>query len=105
MPMRANIVGPPDVATRINASMAACHSAGLMLGLAGVLESDKLTAARQRYGIVKPSFPAAISHSHVVATVPNPSRAEYRRLAGRTPDRRTAVQDQTAECDPAIDPR
>ncbi len=25
-PMRANIVGPPDVAARINASMAACHS-------------------------------------------------------------------------------
>src|SRR5258706_6919998 len=24
--MRANIVGPPDVATRIKASMAACHS-------------------------------------------------------------------------------
>jgi hypothetical protein len=27
MPIRANIVGPPDVATRINASIAACHSA------------------------------------------------------------------------------
>ncbi len=26
-PMRANIVGAPDVATRINASIAACHSA------------------------------------------------------------------------------
>jgi hypothetical protein len=26
-PMRANIVGPPDVATRIRLSMAACHSA------------------------------------------------------------------------------
>ncbi len=25
-PMRANIVGPPDVATRINASIAACYS-------------------------------------------------------------------------------
>src|SRR5258706_9901565 len=25
-PIRANIVGPPDVVTRINASMAACHS-------------------------------------------------------------------------------
>src|SRR5258705_13616120 len=25
--MRANVVGPPDVATRINASIAACHSA------------------------------------------------------------------------------
>jgi hypothetical protein len=27
MPMRAIIVGPPSVATRIKASMAACHSA------------------------------------------------------------------------------
>jgi hypothetical protein len=27
IPIRANIVGPPDVATRIKASMAACHSA------------------------------------------------------------------------------
>src|SRR6266404_5343895 len=26
-PMRANIVGPPSVATRIKASIAACHSA------------------------------------------------------------------------------
>jgi len=26
MPMRANIVGPPDVATRIKAPIAACHS-------------------------------------------------------------------------------
>jgi hypothetical protein len=26
-PMRANIVGPPEVATRIKASIAACHSA------------------------------------------------------------------------------
>jgi hypothetical protein len=27
MPIRANIVGPPSVATRIKASTAACHSA------------------------------------------------------------------------------
>jgi len=27
IPIRANIVGPPDVATRIKASIAACHSA------------------------------------------------------------------------------
>jgi hypothetical protein len=26
-PIRANIVGPPNVATKIKASMAACHSA------------------------------------------------------------------------------
>src|SRR5258705_5730051 len=41
---------------------------GLMLGLrkfrdvgAGVLESDELAAARQRYRIVKPAFPPAVS--------------------------------------------
>jgi len=27
IPMRANVVGPPDVATRIKASIEACHSA------------------------------------------------------------------------------
>jgi hypothetical protein len=26
MPLRVNIVGPPDVATKIKASIAACHS-------------------------------------------------------------------------------
>ena len=30
-PMRANIVGPPSVATRIKASIAACHSAARVL--------------------------------------------------------------------------
>jgi len=51
-PIRANIVGPPDVATRIKASMAACHC-GLMLGfrklddvIAGILEGDELATAR-----------------------------------------------------------
>jgi hypothetical protein len=29
MPMRANIVGPPSVATKIRASIAACHSAAV----------------------------------------------------------------------------
>jgi hypothetical protein len=53
MPMRANIVGPPDVATRIKASIAV-PLRGLMLGFlklrdvgAGVLESDELAPARQ----------------------------------------------------------
>jgi hypothetical protein len=51
-PMRANIVGPPSVATRIRASIAACHSGGIVLGfresgdiVAGILEGDKLAAA------------------------------------------------------------
>src|SRR6266446_9860779 len=42
---------------------------GLMFGLrksrdvfAGILERDELTTARQRYWIIKPSLPAAISH-------------------------------------------
>ena len=63
--MRANIVGPPSVATRIKASIAACHFLGFVLGLrklrdvgAGILESDELAPARQRYGIFKRSFPA-----------------------------------------------
>jgi len=45
-PMRANITDPPSVATRIRASIAACHSGGLVLGLrklrdvfAGVLQA------------------------------------------------------------------
>ncbi len=51
-PMRANIVGPPDVATRIKASMAACHSAALCSRLrklddviAGILEGDELAGS------------------------------------------------------------
>jgi hypothetical protein len=37
MPMRANIVGPPDVATRIKASIAACHSAALCSALGSLV--------------------------------------------------------------------
>jgi hypothetical protein len=58
------LVGPPDVATRINASIAACSLRGLVLGLrkfgdvlAGILERDKLAATRQRYWLFEPSFP------------------------------------------------
>ena len=67
--MRANIVGPPDVATRISASIAACHSWASCSALklrdvvAGVLERDELAAARQRYRIVEHAQPAsAASH-------------------------------------------
>jgi hypothetical protein len=53
-PIRANIVGPPSVATRIGASIAACHSAvscsafgGISLAAAGyphdTLEDIKIT--------------------------------------------------------------
>jgi hypothetical protein len=37
-PIGANVVGPPDVATRISASIAACHSADSRYVPAGVLE-------------------------------------------------------------------
>jgi len=57
-------VGPPSVATRINASIAACHSGALVNGLrklrdvgAGILERDERAAPRQRYRIVKWSLP------------------------------------------------
>jgi hypothetical protein len=36
-PMRANIVGPPTVATRINASIAACHSGAVCLALGSLV--------------------------------------------------------------------
>jgi hypothetical protein len=65
----ANIVGPPDVATKIKASIAACHFLSLVLDLrkprdviAGIFEGDKLATARQRYGIIERSFPTAVSH-------------------------------------------
>jgi hypothetical protein len=52
-PIRANIVGPPCVGTKINAFR------GLVLDprklrdvVAGVLERDELATARQRYQIV-----------------------------------------------------
>jgi hypothetical protein len=68
-PIRANIVGPPDVATRIKASIAACHSAASCSAFgkfrdvgAGVLEGDELAPAWQWDWFVKPSLPAAISH-------------------------------------------
>jgi hypothetical protein len=80
-PIRANIVGPPDVATRISASMAALPLRGLGLGLrkfrdvlAGVLKGDELATARQRYRLFEMSLPPAISHSRAVA-VPNPNLA------------------------------
>src|SRR5260221_11509193 len=66
-PMRANIVGPPDVATS-RASIAACHSAascsafGSLMIPAGVIERDKLATAGQRNWIVKPTLPTAIAN-------------------------------------------
>jgi hypothetical protein len=66
IPIRANIVGPPEVATRINASNGRLPFRGLMLCLAkprdvpaGILERDELAAARQRNRIIKPPFPTA----------------------------------------------
>jgi hypothetical protein len=111
-PMRANIVGPPDVTTRIKASIAACHTAASVLGLgkfrdvfAGILERDELAAAGQRDRFFKPPFPTAISHSRGAGIVPSPSPVGYQRPFGRTLDRRTAAQGRTGEYGPATDPR
>ena len=53
IPIRANIVGPLFSATRISASIAACHSGSRVLSLrklrdvgTGVLQRDKLAAVR-----------------------------------------------------------
>ena len=66
-PMRANIVGPPDVATRINAFHCNLPFRRLVLGLRqfrdvapGSFERDKLAPARQRNRIIEATFPAAI---------------------------------------------
>jgi hypothetical protein len=62
-PIRANIVGPPNVATRIKASIAGLPLRSLMLGLrklhdviAGVLEGDELATAGQRDRITNARF-------------------------------------------------
>jgi hypothetical protein len=47
-PMRANIVGPPDVATRIRLSIAACHSA-VSAGLRRIA-NEFFDKARKRAG-------------------------------------------------------
>ena len=69
MPIRANIVGPPDVATRIKAFHGRLPLGSLMLGVrelgdvgAGVRERDELATARQRDRFVEVTSPAAISH-------------------------------------------
>jgi len=77
-PIRANIVGPPDVATRIKSLHGRLPLLGLVLGLrklrdviAGVLERDKLATPRQRYRLVKRSFPPAIRRTiHVLYLAP-----------------------------------
>jgi hypothetical protein len=70
IPMRANIVGPPDVATRIKASIAACHSwascSTLESRVMYLPASSSVTSWRPRGSgdwFVETTFPAAISHS------------------------------------------
>jgi hypothetical protein len=61
--IRANIVGPPDVAIRIKASIAAFHSFASCSTFGSlVMYLPALATARQRYRIIKPTLPAAISH-------------------------------------------
>jgi hypothetical protein len=68
-PIRASIVGPPDVATRIKASIAACHFRCFVLGLRklrdvgpGIFKRDELAPTGQRDRIIECSLPPAISH-------------------------------------------
>jgi hypothetical protein len=66
-PMRANIVGPLFSATRISASIAACHSGSRVLSLrklrgdviAGILQRDERAAAGQRYRFIEPAVAQA----------------------------------------------
>jgi hypothetical protein len=64
-----NMVGPPDVLTRIKASVAACHSwascsapGSFVMLVAGILKGEEIATARQRYWIFETSLPAAVSH-------------------------------------------
>src|SRR5437879_10796523 len=64
-PIRANIVGPSVSATRIRASIAACHSGASCSAfgsfrdvIAGILQRDKLAAAGQRDWFVEFARPA-----------------------------------------------
>jgi hypothetical protein len=68
-PIRANIVGPPDVATRIKGLHCRLPFCGLVFGpwqlrdvLAGILKGDEGATARQRYWIIERPFPTTLSH-------------------------------------------
>jgi hypothetical protein len=77
MPMRANIVGPPDVATRIKASMAALPLLGLVLGLRKLRDviAGNLSAAHLGLGY-DPSPPRA--HDRAPRNEVRPTRIERR---------------------------
>jgi len=67
-PIRANIVGPPDSATRIRSFHDSLPFRGLVLGLwkfhdvvAGIFERDEGPPALQLYRIIERTLPTAIS--------------------------------------------
>ena len=57
---------------------------------AGVLESDELAAARQRYRIFELPFPAAISQNRSVAACPNTAVFDHPIIARRKVTLRSA---------------
>ncbi len=68
MPMRANIVGPPERRDQDQGFYGRLPFLDFVLGFrklgyvgAGIFKGDKLTA-RQRYGIIKRSFPTPIAN-------------------------------------------
>jgi hypothetical protein len=64
IPIRASIVGPPFVATRIKACIAACHSVASCSAFgAGILESDELATVGQRDWFVERPLPTAVRHA------------------------------------------
>jgi len=66
MPIRASIVGPPDVATRIKACIAACHSGASCSALGSLVmkvPASFVTSSRPRgSGIVERALPTAVRH-------------------------------------------
>jgi hypothetical protein len=89
-PVRANIVGPPDVATKYQGFHRRLPFLGLVSGprqlrdvIAGVLESDELATARQRDRIIEWSLPTAISHRRPVAAS-NPAACAHADQSGDT---------------------
>src|SRR6266446_10964800 len=92
IPMRANIVGPPDVATRIKASIAACHSwascSTLESRVMYLPASSSVTSWRPRGSgdwFVETTFPAAISHSRASPAALAHPRCKRRYFSSQPP--------------------
>jgi hypothetical protein len=103
-PIRANIVGPPDVATRIRASIAACHSGASCSPLrklgdevAGIFQSDERPSAGKWDQIVEGLVSSCAQPSAARTGLCNPEMAqnqsEHHRQGGKRKPRRYAKQD------------